>query len=62
MKPVIAFYYDFGRYVTPVGYGRVRGVNTDAELELPLRAKFTENNSLENLDKFLLWLDANPHK
>lgn len=57
-----SFYYDFGRYVTPVGYGRVRGVNTDAELDLPIRAKFTDNNSLKNLDTFLLWIDSNPQK
>tara|TARA_R110000772_G_scaffold53043_7_gene121469 strand:+ start:1487 stop:2500 length:1014 start_codon:yes stop_codon:yes gene_type:complete len=55
-----AFYYDFGRYVTPVGYGRVRGANTDVELEVPFKATFTGNNSLENLEEFLLWLDANP--
>jgi len=55
-----AFYYDFGRYVTPVGYGRVRGANTDAELEIPFKATFTDNNSLKNFKEFLLWLDANP--
>ncbi|MFT4847680.1 MAG: hypothetical protein ACI83B_000201 [Sediminicola sp.] len=57
-----SFYYDFGRYVTPAGYGRVRGANTDAELELPITAKFTNSNSLKNLDEFLLWLDSNPQK
>lgn len=55
-----AFYYDFGRYVTPIGYGRVRGANTDVELEIPFKATFTGNNSLKNLEEFLLWLDANP--
>jgi hypothetical protein len=57
-----AYYYDFGRYVTPEGYGRVRGVNTDAELEIPFKAKFANDNSLENLEEFLLWLDENPEK
>lgn len=57
-----AYYYDFGRYVTPEGYGRVRGVNTDAELEIPFKANFANDNSLENLEEFLLWLDVNPEK
>ncbi len=56
-----SFYYDFGRYITPPGKGRVRGANTDVELEIPFRATFT-NNSLENLKDFLLWLDAHPEK
>ena len=57
-----ASYYDFGRYVTPLGYGRVRGANTDAELEIPFKAAFSGDNSLENLEDFLLWLDSNPKK
>lgn len=57
-----ARYFDFGRYVTPVGYGRVRGVNTDAELEIPFKAKLDADCSLMNIEEFLLWLDANPDK
>ena len=57
-----ASYYDFGRYVTPTGFGRVRGAKTDAELEIPFGAKFSADNSLENLEEFLLWLDSNPQK
>lgn len=56
-----AFYYDFGRYITPEGMGRVRGAKTDTELEIPFKAIVT-NNTLENLDEFLLWLDAHPEK
>lgn len=56
-----AFYYDFGRYITPEGLGRVRGALTDAELEIPFRAVIT-NDVLDNLDQFLLWLDAHPEK
>ncbi|WP_299208088.1 DUF6695 family protein [uncultured Dokdonia sp.] len=56
-----ALYYDFGRYVTPEGSGRVRGANTDAELEIPFKA-IIKNNILENLDEFLLWLNAHPEK
>ncbi len=57
-----ARYFDFGRYVTPKGHGRVRGANTDAELEIPFPAEISKNGTLENLDAFLYWLDANPQK
>jgi hypothetical protein len=57
-----ARYFDFGRYVTPEGYGRVRGANTDAELELPVHAKLNADDSLKNLDEFLIWLSENPQK
>lgn len=56
-----AAYYDFGRYVTPDGLGRVRGANTDAELTLPFKAQINKDR-IENLSDFLLWLDANPDK
>ncbi len=58
----IAQYFDFGRYVTPKGHGRVRGANTDVELEIPFKAEFGANGQLVNLEAFLLWLDANPDK
>ncbi|MEM7086540.1 MAG: DUF6695 family protein [Bacteroidota bacterium] len=58
----VARYFDFGRYVTPKGYGRVRGANTDAELEIPFRAKIDDDGTLSNLDTFLLWLDRHPEK
>ena len=56
-----AQYFDFGRYITPKGKGRVRGANTDIELEVPVKAIVREGN-LENLDELLLWLDAHPEK
>lgn len=57
-----AQYFDFGRYVTPKGYGRVRGANTDAELRIPFTAIISEEGKVLNLDQILLWLDANPQK
>jgi hypothetical protein len=57
-----AKYFDFGRYVTPHGNGRVRGANTDAELGIPFKAEISIKNELINLDHFLIWLDANPQK
>lgn len=56
-----ASYFDFGRYITPLGKGRVRSAKTDAELHLPIKASI-ENNVLKNLDQFLIWLDSNPQK
>lgn len=57
----IAQYFDFGRYITPQGKGRVRGAITDVELEIPFKARI-ENEKLTNLDDFLIWLDAHPEK
>ena len=56
-----AQYFDFGRYITPAGKGRVRGERTDVELEIPFKANISQGK-LVNLDKFLLWLDAHPEK
>jgi hypothetical protein len=57
-----ARYFDFGRYVTPKGYGRLRGANTDAELHLPFTAKVSVKNELQNLNDMLTWLHKNPLK
>lgn len=57
-----AQYFDFGRYVTPLGKGRVRGANTDVELEIPFKASISDDGMLRNLDQFLVWLDAHPDK
>ncbi len=57
-----AEYYDFGRYVTPKGYGRVRSALTDVELEIPFKAKISKEGELENTEDFLLWLEKHPEK
>ncbi len=57
-----ATYYDFGRYITPTGYGRVRSAHTDAELEIPFAAELSETYRLQNLDRFLKWIADNPDK
>lgn len=57
-----AEYYDFGRYITPQGYGRVRSAVTDVELEIPFKASFAADKKLNNVEEFLFWLEANPHK
>lgn len=57
-----AEYYDFGRYITPKGHGRVRSAVTDIELEIPFKAIITSDYKLSNVEDFLLWLEANPKK
>lgn len=57
-----AEYYDFGRYITPFGYGRVRSAVTDVELEIPFKASLNSEQKLENVEEFLLWLETNPQK
>lgn len=52
-------YHDFGRYITPEPNGRVRGSQTDHELDFPLKAKLQEDVIL-NLDEILLYLANNP--
>ncbi|PQJ78010.1 DUF6695 family protein [Polaribacter porphyrae] len=54
-------YFDFGRYITTHGNGRVRSAETDPELLIPLTAKF-ENNKLTNLKEILLWIENHPEK
>ncbi|WP_298765963.1 DUF6695 family protein [uncultured Polaribacter sp.] len=54
-------YYDFGRYITTYGNGRVRNKKTDAELEITLQATF-KNNQLTNIKEILLWLEKHPEK
>ncbi|MFC4723413.1 DUF6695 family protein [Geojedonia litorea] len=48
-------YHDFGRYITPRPNGRVRGKDTDHELDFPLKAKLKDGviTNLEDLLKFL---------
>ncbi|WP_271784109.1 DUF6695 family protein [Aquimarina algiphila] len=61
-KTGIAEYYDFGRYITPHGKGRVRSAITDVELEIPFKATFTIGGKLANINEFLLWLEKHPEK
>lgn len=57
-----AEYYDFGRYITPIGKGRVRSAITDVELEIPFRAVFNSKLEIINIEQFLIWLEAHPEK
>lgn len=55
-------YFDFGRYITPTGSGRVRSAVTDAELLIPIKAKIDDSNEISNIEEILLWLEAHPEK
>jgi len=52
-------YHDFGRYITPEPNGRVRGKDTDNELDFPLSA-IIENDKITNLDEILQFLATHP--
>lgn len=46
-------YFDFGRYITPRGYGRARSVDSDPRLALYTQATIDENGSISNLKAIL---------
>lgn len=52
-------YHDFGRYITPEPSGRVRGKDTDHELNFPITAK-VDNGEIQNLDEILKFLATHP--
>ena len=45
------YYFDFGRYHTPIGFGRVRDEETDPDIGIPISAEIKENkiNNIENI-------------
>ena len=51
-------YYDFGRYITPRGYGRARSKYTDPTLVLETRATFDEDKNLTNVEDIAQELGA----
>lgn len=52
-------YHDFGRYITPEPNGRVRGKDTDNELDFPLKATI-ENGEITNMNAILKFLATHP--
>lgn len=46
-------YYDFGRYITPRGYGRARSANSDPRLSLSTKATISGNGSISNIHTVL---------
>jgi hypothetical protein len=58
-KTGVLEYHDFGRYITSSPNGRVRGRETDFELNFPITAKI-ENDKIQNLDEILKFLATHP--
>tara|TARA_B100000809_G_scaffold38098_1_gene33332 strand:- start:22135 stop:23148 length:1014 start_codon:yes stop_codon:yes gene_type:complete len=54
-------YFDFGRYITSITYGRVRSEETDNEVHIPIMA-IHNSQEIQNLDEILLYLDKHPEK
>jgi hypothetical protein len=54
-------YFDFGRYITSYGNGRVRSKETDPEVAVSIAAQF-KNNELLNIEEILLWIENHPEK
>lgn len=52
-------YHDFGRYITSSPNGRVRGRETDFELNFPVVATI-ENDAIQNLEDILKFLATHP--
>lgn len=52
-------YHDFGRYITPEPTGRVRGRDTDNELNFSLKADI-KSDTIKNLDDILQFLATHP--
>ncbi len=51
-----ALYFDFGRYHTPLGFGRVRDVETDPDVAL--QNPLIKNNAIINIKQILLQLSS----
>lgn len=58
-KTGVLEYHDFGRYITPSPNGRVRGRETDFELNFPIKAEI-EDDKILNLDEILKFLATKP--
>jgi hypothetical protein len=54
-------YYDFGRYITPMGYGRTRSAETDPKLTLHSKPKWSTEGVLTNLEELCAELESIKH-
>ena len=53
-------YTDFGRYITYEDQGRARTKLTDPDVHIPIRAKFTDLGTVQNLKEIMEFLRLNP--
>ncbi|RNC84071.1 MAG: hypothetical protein ED556_11445 [Winogradskyella sp.] len=58
-KTGVLEYHDFGRYITSSPDGRVRGRETDFELNFPIKAEI-KDDTITNLAEILKFLATNP--
>ena len=56
------YFADFGRYISPYGYGRMRSKFTDPEVEIDIKAKFDTKGELMNFPEILRYLHEHPEK
>lgn len=49
-------YFDFGRYHTPSGYGRIRNADTDPDLIVQEKAEYNHRGEIKNVEHLLLAL------
>lgn len=54
-------YFDLGRYISPDGYARARGVNTDPETSVDIKAVW-DNGKIANTAALFRWLYDHPEK
>ncbi len=50
------FFYDFGRYITPRGYGRARSKDSDPRLEIKMSAVIKKGN-IQNIEEIITYLE-----
>ena len=55
-------YADFGRYITPFGYGRTRMTETDPELNFNFRAEFDKEGKIVNKFELFQYIYNHPEK
>lgn len=51
------FFYDFGRYITPRGYGRARSMDSDPLLTITITAQF-QDGKISNLEEIISYFEA----
>jgi len=51
------FFYDFGRYITPRGYGRARSKDSDPLLELKIKAELV-NSKIRNIEEIVAYFET----
>ena len=52
------FYFDFGRYHTPGGFGRIRDIETDPEAEIKQKAEII-GDKINNIEEILVEISNN---